>query len=90
MDRAWSGGRRAGCTGAARGGRSRGCRDDGSGLRPGRERWEKRERDSLVGERREEGGGWEREPGVAAARVSRGGGRLGNGPSGPIRPARLD
>jgi hypothetical protein len=43
-----------------------------------------------VGERREEGGGWEREPGVAAARVSRGGGRLGNGPSGPIRPARLD
>jgi hypothetical protein len=25
-----------------------------------------------VGERREEGGGWEREPGVAAARVSRG------------------
>ena len=41
-------------------------------------------------ERREEGGGWEREPGVAAARVSRGGGRLGDGPSGPIQPARLD
>jgi hypothetical protein len=31
------------------------------------EREVRRERDSRVGERREEGGGWEREPGVAAA-----------------------
>jgi hypothetical protein len=59
------------------------------GALPGREKRGERERDSRVGERREEGGGWEREPGVAAARVSRGGGRL-LGLGGPIRPARLD
>jgi hypothetical protein len=40
-----------------------------------------RERERMGGKR--EGGGWEREPGVAAARVSRGGDRL-LGLGGPI------
>jgi hypothetical protein len=44
------------------------------------ERSEVRERDSRVGERREEGGGWEREPGVRLLRVR---GRAAVGPFGP-------